>query len=178
MDAAFWASVSNCSGETQIVGMAQVPLLEFEYEEYSDESSGTPEIRTSYISEDDDYYASGEDSSCVEDYMDESSEDEGYYASGEDSDSEDSSSVGDFDEVHTPTESQGSPATLATSGYCSLSAPESLPHLGFMRKPLTSQGREYEQWLESQDEPSGRSDSSEIHSPIPMHLVQLCGFPL
>ena len=173
MDANFWASVSNCTGETQIFGMAQVPQLEFEYEEYTDESSGTPEIRASYISEDDGYYASCEDSSCVENYMDESSEDDGYYASGEDS-----SSIGDFDEVHTPLESQGSPAALATSGDYSLSDPESPPQLGFIRKPLTSQGREYEQWLESQDEPSGRSDSPEIHSPIPRHLVQWRSFPL
>jgi hypothetical protein len=176
MDANFWASFSSCTG-------SRATSLKFEYEEYSDEFSGTPEIKTSYFSEDDGYYASGEDSSCVEDYMDESSEsetyeantshvseDDGYYASGEDS-----SSVGDFDEVCTPTKSQGSPATFAISGSSSLST---LPHLGFIRRPLISQDREYEQWLESQDEPSGRSDSSKIHSPIPRHLVQLRSFPL
>jgi len=182
----FWTSFSSCTGsrEAQIVGMAQTSQLEFEYEEYSDESLGTPEIQTSYFSEDDGYYASGEDSSCIEDYMDESSEsetreanagyfseeDDGYHASGEDS-----SSVGDSDEIHTSTESHGSSATLTTSGSSSLL---NLPHLGFIRKPLTSQGREYEEWLESQDEPSGRSDSPEIHSPIPRHLVQWRNFPL
>ena len=184
MDANFWASFSSCTGsrETQIVGRAQVQQLEFEYEEYSDEFSGTPEIKTPCFSEDDGYYASGEDSSCVEDYMDESSEsetygantgyfseDDGYCASGEDS-----SSVGDSDEVHIHTESQGSPGTLTISD----SSLSTLPHLGFIRKPLISQGREYEQWLESQDEPSGRSDSPEIHSPIPRHLVQWHSFPL
>jgi len=186
MDAKFWPSFSSCTGsrEAQFVGMAQASQLEFEYEEYSDESSGTPEIQTSYFSEDDGYYASGEDSSCVEDYMDESSEsetreanagyfseeDDGYHASGEDS-----SSVGDSDEIHTSTESHGSSATLTTSGSSSFLT---LPHLGFIRKPLTSQGREYEEWLESQDEPSGGSNSPEIHSPIPRHLVQWRNFPL
>ena len=173
----FWACPSHftASMETQ-VGVAQAPQLEFEYEEYSDDSDKASEP------DDDGYCASGEDTSCEgsseerQDAVDDSSDweiyeanncyasfakEDGYYAS-----SEGSSSV------------EGSPATLATSGCYSLSVPEPLPHFGFIRTPLTSQGREYEQWLESQDEYSGKSDSPEIRSPIPRRLVHLRDFLL
>ena len=164
----------TASMETQIG--AQAPQLEFEYEEYSDDSDKASKP------DDDGYCTSGEDTSCEggceegQDCVDDSSDSETYeanacYVSFSKEDSYYASSKG-ISSV------EGPQATLTTSSCYSLSVPEFLPHFGFIQKPLTSQGREYAQWLESQDEPSSRSDSPEIRSPIPRRLVHWREFPL